>query len=251
LERYIFVGTVRPERTVLSFSTGLRGIDPGSGNEFAFEVSIILSQMRVTVLSQNKMDKFDLRNIVSGILRDLLAQLGFLWGHSYRVEIDRLLSESASDDWVFGIDIEGLAPELTSDEVLTHLEFIRHLVIREKGILIQRALRDLSSAMEEPFDTEFYCYRAIEALVLHHNAVRGKATSKGDAQWKAFRDFSGIEEEGLRRLQRIANDLRHGNVPSVNRDAAFRFESLKCAWDTLRSYLNACAMIQQGASIES
>jgi hypothetical protein len=245
LERYILVGTIRPERAALNLTTIATLATLDSGNSLEIDVSIILSQLRVTVLSPQAIDKFDLRNIVSGVLRDLLAQLGFLWGVAYRVEIDRLLSESAENDWVFGVDIAGLTRELNLEDVSGQLLLMRELYSREEGRYLQRALRDLISAMEEPFDTEFYCYRAMEALMLHHNFIVGTINSNPAAKWTAFRDFSGIEESGLRRLQRISEELRHGNFPSEDRDAAFRFESLKFAWDSVSAYLSACSPLSK------
>ena len=187
MEKYLFSGTIRPERAALSitFTVGVSLL--GSGIPCTVRVSIVLNQLAVWVETDRAWDIFDLRNMVKTIVMDYMAMLGYLKGRVYDIEIDRVLNPEQGVDYVFGIGIPCLETRGASLDPELAVKVLAHKAIGPNGVYLTRCFNDLVSAMKHADDTGFYCYRAIESLRKHCASFHGLLDKSDNEQWMKFR----------------------------------------------------------------
>jgi hypothetical protein len=237
METYLFIGCVLPERAQLSLEFGIKFVDLASKREATAKVSIILNQVAVTVQTEDERDIYDLRNIVKNVLQSHLAILGYIHAYAYDLEITRVINSARNVDYVFGIDIPGLADQIASFDKDGAVAKLREMSAGMTGVFIRRCLNDLVSAMKFADDTGFYCFRALESLRLHHAAVNGWSEKEKGIQWEKFRETIGYTEEQLAPLTKASKADRHGEVTAINGEE--RLGLLKLIWTIVEKYLQA------------
>lgn len=236
MQPYIFLGVVLPERAQMSLEFSLRFSIISGGIEGVANVSIILNQVAVQIISDHEWEVHDLRNVVKSIVQDHLAMAGFLLGYAYDLEITRVLNYSLNIDRVFGIDIPCISERGSGVDIQNALAKLRDKSIGENGIFLNRCFADLASSMKHAGDTGFYCYRAIESL-RHHCAARCGLTDASKArQWEQFREVSGSTEEAIRKIKLAADPLRHGEA--FNCTGEERGKLFTLTWDIVDGYLS-------------
>ena len=235
MEPYFFQGTVLPERAQLSLQYNLEFSHVTSGVAGVAKVSILLNQVAVWVESNHEWDIFDLRNTVKNLVQHHLNMVGYIKGYAYDLEITRVLNPSLNVDYVFGIDIPCIADRGKSLDLDNELINLREKVSGENGLLINRCLNDLSSAMKHADDTGFYCYRAIESLRHHCAAIHELTSASKSEQWDKFREVAGCDKDTLLILKNAADPLRHGNVAGVSSND--RAGLLIKTWEVVDKYL--------------
>jgi len=235
MEPYLFYGKILPERAPISLSFGLGFSHFTSGSTGKAEVSIVLNQLSITVHTEKDWNIFDLRNVVRHLVQTHLAMIGYLKGYAYDLEITRVLNSALGIDYVFGIDIPVIAKTRESVDLTSELEKLKEKTLGRNGMFLNRCFNDLVSAMKDADDTDFYCYRAVEALRHHCSAVHSLSGSEKKIQWDKFREVSKIDEPTIRKLVTAAETVRHGGVSAVTDQD--REELFKTTWHIVDSYL--------------
>lgn len=236
MEPYLFYGTVLPERAQLTLQISLGFTHELSGISGSAKISVVLNQLSVWVESEHEWEIFDLRNLVSDIVQNQLAMIGFLKGYAYDFELTRVLNRSRGIDYVFGIDIPCLAERKHSVDLNEAIQKLFDKTVGTNGIFLNRCFNDLISSMKHADDTGFYCYRAIESLRHHCAAKHGMSIASKGTQWEKFRELSGSTEETLRAIKNAADPLRHGGVTRVS--AEERVQLFTKTWEVVEGYLN-------------
>lgn len=218
MEPYFFQGVVLPERAQLSLQFTLSFSHITSGVAGIAKVSIVLNQAAVWIESDHEWDIFDLRNVVKNLVQSHLDIVGYVKGYAYDFEISRVLNQSRSVDYVFGIDIPCLVERGKSLDLNAELIKLRDKTIGPNGVFLNRCFSDLVSAMKHADDTGFYCYRAIESLRHHCAAIHGLTSSEKSTQWDKFREVAVCDEKALRAIKQAADPLRHGETAGITSD---------------------------------
>lgn len=235
METHLFYGTVLPERAHLSIEFSLEFSHLSSGAIGIAKISIILNQVAVWVDSEHDWDIFDLRNVVKTIVQDQLSMIGYLKGYAYDFHISRVLNQSCSVNYVFGIDIPCIEERGRSIDLNEAMAELRKKTVGENGVFINRCFSDLISSMKSADDTAFYCYRAIESLRQHCSKIHDLANAEKSEQWRKFREISGSDKQALIDIKEAADPLRHGDVTRL--DAVEREKLFIGTWDVVEGYL--------------
>lgn len=236
IEPYLFCGVVRPERAALTLQFQIRFSHSLCADNTA-KVEILLNQIAVWIQSPHAWNVYDLRNVVTNIVRGELSVIGYLEGHAYDFEITRVLSPERQIDFVFGVDTSCISQRARS---ITNVEMaakIRDRSTGPYGMFLRRCFVDLVSSMKDADDTGFYCYRAIESLRHHCAALNGLRDAGKPAQWEKLREVSGADEPTLRAVMDAAAGLRHGEGTHCTSEE--RQHLLTTTWTVVDGYLTA------------
>ncbi|WP_156912005.1 hypothetical protein [Kaistia adipata] len=213
---YIFIGTVIPERAQISTEFKCDMVHVYSDKPLFAHVNIILNHITVWISSNYSWDIFDLRNIVSYLVQGELSMIGYLRGYAYDTEITRVINKKREIDYVFGIGIPCLETSRQSTSIDRELPKLRELTTGKNGVLINRCLNDLKSAIKYADDTAFYCYRSIETLVNHCATLNDTQGRSKSSQWDMFREASQASKEHILTIKKYADPARHGNITEEN-----------------------------------
>jgi len=198
-------------------------------------VSIILNQVAVWIDSPVEWDIYDLRNVVLTILQNELSAIGYLKGLAYDVEIRRVLNPLLGVDCVFGIEMPCIAERNKAIVLDNAISTIRKKLTEPLGVYLHLCLTDLKSAMKEPNDTSFFCYRAIESLRQHCVAKFSLNPKNKDAHWEKFREIAKCDRTAIMMIKASADAPRHGDVAAMTADE--RVKLLTTTWDIVDAYL--------------
>lgn len=203
METYIFHGRVIPERAHVNL-TGLdemEFIQPESGLQFKFKVSIVLSEISVWVKSEEEIsDLTSLKNFVSDTVSFFVDCIGYDNGCGYVVEIDSCTYNNGRDLAVFGVNIDNLKEDGRWEPTLNVIAAYAQATDLQKQQL-QRSLAELKRGIKISHDTGFHTYRAIESIKLTFNH------SWDDMN--AALNLNKTYTDGLR--ENHANPQRHGS----------------------------------------
>jgi hypothetical protein len=235
MEPYFFQGVVLPERAQISLQFTLGFSHIVSRIVGTAKVSIVLNQVAVWIESDYEWNIFDLRNVVKNLVQSHLDMVGYLKGYAYDFELTRVLNQSRSIDYVFGIDIPCLEERGKSLDLNEELIKLRDKTVGTNGVFLNRCFSDLASAMKHADDTGFYCYRAIESLRHHCAAIHNLTSSAKAIQWKKFREVAACDENTTLSIKQAADPVRHGEVSRItSEDRAALFMK---TWDVVDGYL--------------
>lgn len=206
----MFFGRIHPERAainVLNLPTLSVGFSPDVLSKVRIEITV--SQVTVRVEGSLHADPATERNAVAVVVQLLVDILGFSNGCGYTVEITGCSTEAGST--IFGVDI----PALTEEPLPASLEFksIAGLFWHDpegKTRPLRRALADFRRAIQDPDDTAFHCYRAVEALSFYFDSNRAQG-------WAGLRSSLRLDEQWIKSvLKKPADEIRHGRVVAVS-----------------------------------
>jgi hypothetical protein len=232
---YLFLGLVLPERAPLTLQIPGKTKYANPSITAELEISIWLNQVVVWAKTESECNIFDLGNLVREVLQTEIAIIGYLKGYTFTIEIRRVLNPDFNVDYVFGIDILYIEERNQSIDLSLRFNAIREKLIGEEGILVSRCFKDLISAMNEPGDTGFYCYRAIESLLQHYIVKHKVISDNRSSQWKMFREFIQCEKQDILSLKEAADPIRHGK--SMHVTSEYRRTLLLKTWDIVDSYI--------------
>lgn len=235
MDPYLFEGVVHPERAQISLQLSLGFTHLTSGVEATASVSIVLNQIVLWVDSAVEWDIFDLRNVAKSILQNELAIVGYLKGYAYEVEIRRVLNRGLGVDYVFGIDIPCIAERNKEINLEREIAQIRDKTQGVDGVFLHRCFTDLVTAMKNPDDTGFYCYRAIESLRQHCIMKHNIDPENKAKQWQKVRELAKCDEATLREIKAMADPTRHGDVVKITSDDRVRLFTK--TWDVVDGYI--------------
>lgn len=171
MKTYIFHGRIIPERAHVNL-TGLNEmefIQPESGLQFKFKVSIVLSEISVWVNSEEEIsDLISLKNFVTDTVSFFVDCIGYDNGCGYAVEIDSCIYSEGNDFTVFGVNIDDLKEDGKWESTLNVIEAYARATDLQKQQL-QRSLSEFRRGIKVSHDTGFHVYRAIESIKLAFN----------------------------------------------------------------------------------
>ena len=179
----------------------------------------------------------DLRNVVKNYVSNELDLVGFIKGYAYDVDIRRVVNPVLNLDFTFGIDTPCIVSRNKEIELLPRLKELQEKTGGPEGLYISRCLADLVSAMKHPDDTGFYCYRAIESLRQHCIHKFNLSKDNKTNQWKKIRELTKCSGDELRKIQKAAEPVRHGEV--VKGTSEDRKTLFMVTWDIVDAYLDA------------
>lgn len=238
---YLFVGRVYPERASVTFAGNLRLEGVGAGSDVpASDITVELSQSQITarVICPSAINNlFTARNVVEESARTMLDALNFFHGTGFELEITQVITPDGLASTLFLPQVPAVAEivqaaGLSAGDILNSLNSLQQWHLR-------RVLSDLRLAVRSPVDTGFHCFRAIETLKNGLAHAQG-ADPEAKTSWTTFREYYGIDEERIRRVQDFAKGPRHGNVQQL-RDVSDgeRAELFTITWEIVTAVIRA------------
>jgi hypothetical protein len=237
--KYFLDGLVHPERAqVIDHQISAKFMHPASGAEGEIKLRILLNQIAVWVETAVEWKPLDLRNVVRHFVQLEVDLMGYLLGRTYEVEMRRMICPEIDLDLVFGIEVGCISARAQGIDLHARVAAIRPKLAGESGGLLHRCLRDLISALKEPEEVGFLCYRAIESLRHHCIVTRSLDPKDKTTQWKTLREIAGCDESATRLLEKAAQATRHGETVIVLE--AENVKLLTTAWDIADGYILNC-----------
>jgi hypothetical protein len=246
---YFFSGRIHPER----YGWGIGEpheviIYHHDGASSLLRITIVASQVNVTVHTNGAEPVLDMKNRVTRLVRNLADAIGHVTGASLDVEIISCIAPDGSSH-IFNTGFDGLIKhEVGSEESQRIFNVLIAQATRSQ--FVRMALSDLRSAIREPLDTCVNCYRAVESIrqeYLEGNSDKG--TDRKNS-WKRLRDAVGVDEAELRWLEDRATPRRHGNPIDVTH--AERERALRLAWRVVEEHcLNYGESTESGENVVS
>lgn len=235
VEPYLLYGVILPERAVLTMNFSLYAKHGYSGIDIRMEVSIVLNQLLIWIFTDSDWDLYDLRNVVSNVVRDHLGIVGYLMGYAYDFDMRRVVHRTKGIDLVYGIDVAVITNRLKRPSAEDIADKLAELSKGTAGNFIRRCFSDLISAIRYDIDTAFYCYRAVESLRHHNSFLLGLSNADKSSQWGSFRSAAKSSEKDLRFLKDLADPLRHGEVDPKRLED--REHTLALTWEVVDNYI--------------
>jgi hypothetical protein len=237
---YHLQGTIHPRRAQIqdhAFRAKFKHVS--TGNTAAVRIRILVNELLGWVETPDTWDIFDLRNVIRFLTQTDLALVGFLTGHAYTVEIIRVTCETLGIDVVYGVDIACVASRNKDVPFPSAITKLRQLCVGENGAYIQRCMNDLLLAMQQPEDTAFFCYRAIESLKNHAVKSLPDTPQNPARQWDSFRGAADCTREEIDSIKRHADHQRHAaDLLTTQEDRALL---LSQTWKIVESYIKSLA----------
>jgi len=196
-----------------------------------------MNDLSVWVETPDQWDIFDLRNVVRYLTQTDLALVGFLVGCAYTVEIVRVECEALKIDVVYGVDIPCIANRERDLTFQVAIAQLKQLCVGKSGVYVQRCMNDLLLAMQQPEDTAFFCYRALESLKTHAMEGRPEPPKNASIQWNYFRNAAGCTRAEIDSIKREADPLRHSANLLVKRED--REMILTQTWNIVEGYIRS------------
>jgi hypothetical protein len=246
---YCFSGKIHPER----YGWGIREpyeviIYHHDDASSQLRITIVASQVNVTVHTNSTEPVLDMKNRVTRWVRNLADAIGHVAGASLDVEIISCIAPDGSSH-VFNTAFDGLIRHAVGSEESQRI-FNVLIVQAARSQFVRMALSDLRSAIREPLDTCVNCYRAVESIrqeYLEGSLDNGAARKNS---WESLRDAVGVDEAELRWLKDRATPRRHGNSMDVTH--AERERALRLAWRVVEEHcLNYGESTESGEKVVS
>jgi hypothetical protein len=235
---YHLQGVIHPRRAqIQNHFFEAKVTHASSGKTATIRARILMNELSVWVETPDEWDIFDLRNAVRYLIQTELALVGFLLGLFYTVEIVRVIYEALKIDVVYSLAIPCIANREKELSFQVALAQLTQLCVGENGLYIQRCMNDLLLAMQQPEDTAFFCYRAIEGLKNHAMEGQAKAPKNKSVQWEYFRNAAGCTREEINFIKTEADRLRHSaDLLVKSEDRAVLFTQ---TWNIVEAYIKS------------
>lgn len=230
MSTYIFSGKIMPERVNFNVSPPLliqmQAIDAGISGEAI--VSINASQVSIVIETTDKNAGLPtLKNYVEYLVRTIVDAYGYLTGRGYDVEITSVVDPDGKHT-VFGVGIREL--EEAKDERPLSFPALLGVMGMDKSQHLHRALGDLREAIRSPWDTGFFCYRAVECI--RQSFVEKEDGDDKNPSWKRLRNALRIDRSWLEKYTKeSAVAQRHGSTPYISGED--RVLAMKHAWKVI------------------
>lgn len=226
MSTYIFSGKIMPERANVSVSRlSIQVLAEEAGINVDAIVSINASQVSIVIETTDKnADLSTLKNYVEYLVRTVVDAYGYLSGRGYDVEITFVVDPDGKQT-VFGVGI----PELEEAQPERPLSFDDLLGVVKKSQHLHRALGDLREAIRSPFDTGFFCYRAVECI--RQSFVKEENVDNRKPSWKRLGNALRIDRSWIDKLTEFADPQRHGGTPYMS--GKDRVSTMQHAWKVI------------------
>lgn len=228
MSTYIFSGKIMPERADVSVSKiSIQILAEDAGINGDAIVSIGASQVSVVIETIDKNAGLPtLKNYVEYLVRTVVDAYGYLTGRGYDVEITSVVDPDGKHT-VFGVGI----PELEEAQNERPLHFPELLKVMGRSQHLHRALGDLREAIRSPWDTGFFCYRAIECIRQSFVKDEDDDRKRKELSWERLRNALRIDRSWLDKLTEFAEPQRHGGTPYMS--GKDRVSTMQHAWKVI------------------
>lgn len=204
MKKYIFTGTVHPERawvTIPPFEAEIFRLNSEPLGKV--RVSIGSSQIALSIkLEDDNIDVVTLKNSIQVFLEKIICIFDFVKGYHHYVDLKQCIDE-LGNAIVFGVDHPAVSErlEITGNEFFN----IYNITSDVDGFLVSNSLSDLSKAIQCPFDTAFYCFRAIESLKNYF-----KNSNNDKPAWKTLAETVQMTKDDIDIVKKYSDNQRHG-----------------------------------------
>lgn len=233
--KYLFFGRIVPERADVTVSS-----IPIQLDSRRLSISINSSQITAILTAEEEQKNIlTLRNEVERATYTISDIFSFTHGYSYTVEITGVVLPN-EETMVFGVDV-GAIREKHDDEEGRFESYskILNLYSNESGDYLRRCLKNLRLSMNDPRDTGFFCYRAIEVTrkYMHHKFnIPEKSRSDKAKGWEKMRDELNVKKSKIFLVKDFADEPRHGGLTSIS--DAERAEVFTVTWEIIDKFKN-------------
>lgn len=215
---YLFSGRVHPERYAWQLPFSFKWVTEAESGPVATTVELAASQVSVRFEGDNPGSLLDLKVHASEMARIAVNALGFVSAAGLDVEIATCVEPDGSFR-TFNTGFDGLR---TVDGAITEEEQAELVQLLTEGLRrgeLRHALADLNEAIRAPYDTGFFCFRAVESVrqlyLPEGEADEGQARK---TSWEAMRSALGIDKDELGWLTTVAIPRRHGEHRGISED---------------------------------
>lgn len=241
MDTYVFSGRVYPERASVTLCGEEEPIkvvvksNAEGDNDLNGEISIEIICAQITAIfrtENNIRDIYTLKNMVSDAIRLHVDTLGYIMGYGLELEVTSVLLPNGSTI-VFGVDIPILFD--AHESRLNKFSEIMKLFAAAEGEFLRRCFADLRRAINNPVDTGFFCYRAIESLKL---SFCKKECCDEKAGWLKLRNSLKVDRANIDKIKKFADPVRHGDGIRISDKE--RGELFTITWDIVDRYIDYC-----------
>ncbi len=233
---YIVKGRVLPIRAALTFGpiriqlSDEKSMSPSTN----LELTIYANEVTIYYEAEYPRDIYDIKNECLYYCNAMVAQIGFLVGFGYSIEVNQILCRELDINIVYGIDI----PCLSERNKGLDLNLLIQKIFSIKGPEVRylhRCFVDLQLAITHPIDTPFYCYRAIESL-RHFCRIRYNL-AKEQQQWQKLSELTKKGWDDTKSVKIFANDARHGDHKGFSSEQ--RAEFFITTWELVDGFIDS------------
>jgi hypothetical protein len=220
---YVFSGRIHPERYEWGINPAYEAVlCHADSTSSLLRISIIASQVNVTVQTNSNDLVLEMKNLVARQVRSVVDALGYVTGAALDVEIINCI-DPGGNHLVFNTAFDRL---LQNEPGSAESQRLFNVLLSQANLsqFVHMALADLRSAISQPLDTCVNCYRAVESI--RHEYLEGKSDDEARKEsWKRLRDALGVDKADLLWLEERAKPRRHGepiDVTHAERERALR-----------------------------
>ena len=207
---HLFTCRVTPERYGWHLDPPVSVTYTRPGTDVTFKLSLLASQVLVTVTNAVETALLDLKNGVRDLASSFVDSLGFVNAAALQVEVVSCV-DPAGQFHVFSTGFDGLRDIDTAD-----VELMLKLVTASwNSWELQSALSDIRQAILEPNATATLCYRAVESIRQKYRVGNDDSANRS-ASWSALRDATGVSRSELDWLGHLATPRRHGELRDLS-----------------------------------
>jgi len=222
---YVFFGRIYPERAAVHLSKV-----PFHSESMEMEISCHASQILVEVEVEEKVDNLDtLRNAVKMNVHRVTDILAFTQGNAYSAEITAVMLPDGGRR-VFGVNVPTISEKISDEDRRERVtQAIFQAYSFDEGEYLRRSLRDLRLAMQEPEDSGFFVYRAIESARQYFK-IEEEIGNDNDS-WVRLREVLNRDKDRIDFVKEYAGETRHGGRVEINDEERQRI--LNIGWDAI------------------
>ncbi len=233
---YTFVGRVHPERYNYSmYQLPMLSYASDDGFKVTYRFQLYSSQMSIGVEMNREIPLLDLKNTVSSMASAALDSLGFIFSSALTLEIISCVDPSGQ--WhVFDTVFDGFREQGEGAEQRERATLNVLLPHALSAAAVRLAVADLRRAINEPSDTVFHCYRAVESIRQEYTTQTLDRRHR-DESWDRLREALATTREDLDWLKGFAERRRHGHP--VDQSHETRERAIKIARDVVYRHCSA------------
>ena len=224
MKTYVFSGKVHPERANVNISP-IKFEFGESDPNFKGKATIAISWSQISLILniESNVDLPTMKNTMEHMIRFIVDSYGYISGRGYDVELTSVVDPN-NNQTVFGVGIDDLEA-IQNQRPLPFSDIVK-LAFQSKQL--QHALNNLRESIRSPWDTGFFCYRAIECIRQDFKQADDKDEK---ASWDNLNKNLRIEKTYAEQLRKYALPQRHGDMPEMT--GVEQVALMKCAWSVV------------------